>query len=193
MYRNLIIIACFMLLPLPAIAIEITPMAGYRFGGQVETVTGEKLHFSEDSSFALAVDFDLAAEKQIELFWSHQKSDLTRGTTEVFSSGIDYIHIGGTVLYPQQSFSPFVAGGLGVTHFSPDNGYKSETRFSISIGGGIKKMLTDHIGLRLEGRGYGTWFPNAGAIFCGNGGCNISASGDALFQFEGLAGAILKF
>lgn len=193
MRRNLIII-CLILLPLPAIATEITPMGGYTFGGQVSSQTGETLKFDEGGSFALAADFDYQRNKQIELFWSHQQTSLTgTGGVTVFDTGIDYIHIGGTVLFPQENIIPYAAGGLGVTHFSPDNGYKSETRFSISVGGGIKTFVTERIGLRLEGRGYVTWFPDEGYIFCGSNSCSIYASGDALFQFEALAGVILKF
>lgn len=193
MRRILTVLTCLILLPMPALALEITPMGGYRFGGQVATAAGEKLTFDESGSFALAVDFDFQHNKQIELFWSHQQTALSQNGATVFNTGIDCIQIGGTVLYPQKGFTPYVAGGLGVTHFSPGSDYKPETRFSLSVGGGIKTFITKHIGLRLEGRGYATWFPDEGYIFCGGGGCNIAVSGDAIFQFEGLAGAIFLF
>ena len=194
MIRILIALFCLLLLPLPAIALEVTPMGGYRFGGEVKTLTGEKLEFDESGSFALAIDFDYEVNTQIELFWSHQNTNLTgAGGTEVFNSSIDYIHLGGTVMFPQKNFVPFAAGGLGITYFSPDQDYNSETRFSLSLGGGIKYFVHERIGLRLEGRAYGTWFPDEGYIFCGNNGCTIAASGDLLLQFEGLAGVILVF
>ncbi len=194
MIRIVISLFCLLLLPMSAIALEVTPMGGYRFGGQAEAVTGETLKFNETGSFALALDFDYQRNKQIELFWSHQQTTLTSSSgIKVFDSGIDYIHIGGTVLFPNENFIPYAVGGLGVTHFSPDNGYNSETRFSLSFGGGAKFFLLDRVGLRLEGRGYATLFPNEGYAFCGDGGCNIAISSDVLFQFEGLAGVILLF
>ena len=194
MFRILIGLLCLILLPLPAIAIEVTPMGGYRMGGEVKTQAGDTLKFEEGGSFALAIDIPFQHKKQLELFWSHQNTTLNApGNTEVFKSGIDYIHVGGTVLFPQESFIPYAVGGLGVSHFSPDSGYSSETRFSISVGGGVKYFIHDRVGLRLEGRGYATWFPDEGYVFCGNNTCTIVASGDALLQFEALAGVILKF
>lgn len=193
MRRVLTVLTCLLLLPLPALALEVTPMGGFRFGGQVSSTTGESLTFNESASFALALDFDFQRDKQIELFWSHQQTELTQSGNTLFNVGIDCLHIGGTVLYPQERFTPYVAGGLGLTHFSPNNGFTGETRFSLSVGGGIKTFISERIGLRLEGRGYATWFPDEGYIFCGGGGCSIAASGDAIFQFEGLAGAIFLF
>ena len=193
MFRTPLVILCLLLLPFSAVAVEITPMGGYTFGGQVSTTTGETLKFDESGSFALAIDQNIGSGKQLELFWSHQQTSLSGGGVTVFNSGIDYIHIGGTVQYPQDAIIPYAAGGLGVTHFSPDSGYKSETRFSISVGGGVKTFVSERIGLRFEGRGYATLFTDEGYLFCGGGGCTIAASGSAFLQFEALAGVILKF
>jgi opacity protein-like surface antigen len=194
---TLIIAASLLFLPLQASGLEVTPMIGYTFGGEVRSETDEKLTFDEGGSFALAVDFDLVeADKQIELFWSHQQTRLSgNDNAKIFDTKIDYLHIGGTVQYPQNGYVPFIAGGFGATHFSPDDGYKAETRFSISVGGGIKAFITKQVGLRLEGRGYVTFMPTEGSIFCGgdSDGCTVMASGDALFVFQGLAGVFLRF
>lgn len=187
-----------LILPTAALAaMEITPMAGYRFGGGFETETGSSLDLMESGSGALALDFDYQGDSQIELFWSHQESSLSDGPNgQLFGLDIDYLHIGGTSLYPQGEAPvvPYVVGGLGVTRFDPENaGSGAETRFSMSLGGGVRYFPFEHIGLRAEGRGYMTYFPDSGAVFCGNGGCKVFTEGDAMFQFEGLAGVIVRF
>jgi len=198
MLRLLVLtLLCATLLPQSAIAaMEITPMAGYRFGGGFEKEDGSSLDLEEGGSGALAIDFDYRGNSQIELFWSHHESALTDGANgQIFGLDVDYLHIGGTTLYPQGEAPvvPYIVGGLGVTRFDPEGSGGSETRFSISLGGGVRYFPFEHIGLRAEGRGYGTLFPDSGAVFCGNGACKVFVEGTAMFQFEGLAGVIVRF
>lgn len=174
-------------------------MAGYRFGGNFDSNIGVSLEIEESESYAIAADIDLDPERQIELFWSHQESELrTKSGLKLFELDTDYIHVGGLNLYPMKNnVTPFVAGGLGVTYFNPGGNLNSETRFSISLGGGIKYFPTKHFGVRLEGRGYVTWFPDSTGLFCssgsGGGSCGVHLSGEALFQAEGLAGIVVRF
>lgn len=186
-------------------AIEITPMAGYRVGGSLDlkelnedgTETVTTIDFVDGSSRAIAINLNIQDDKQIELFWSHKKSELgERDAAEKIDLDIDYIHIGGTVLYPQHDFPlvPYIVGGLGATIFSPESDdLESETRFSLSLGGGLRYFPLEHIGLRAEGRAYGTFFSDNSALFCRNGNCKVYMDGDAIFQFEGLAGLIVRF
>jgi len=85
-----------------------------------------------------------------------------------------------------------VAGGLGLTYLDPEKG-NSETEFSFSLGVGIKLMLSEWIGLRFEGRGFGTFTDGNGAVFCSNGYCAAARSGDMFWQFSAFSGLILAF
>lgn len=192
-------------LPMASAAVEITPMAGYRFGGSMDLENGRSIDFRDGSSAAVAIDMDYhrgihfrdQPDTQLELFWSHKESELgDRSSLDSIDLDIDYIHIGGTALYPQKElpFVPFVVGGMGVTIFNPERGdLDSETRFSLSLGGGVRYFLFEHIGLRAEGRGYVTLFPDNSALFCTNGNCKVYMDGDTVVQFEGLAGIIVRF
>jgi len=200
---TLLCLSLFM--PAVSSAIEITPMAGYRVGGSFDlkedngdgTETITTIDFVDGASSAIAIDLNIQEDKQVELFWSHKKSELgERDAAEQIDLDVDYIHIGGTVLYPQQDFPlvPYIVGGMGATIFSPESGdLESETRFSLSLGGGMRYFPIEHIGLRAEGRVYGTFFPDNSALFCRNGNCNVYMDGDAIVQFEGLAGLIVRF
>lgn len=186
-------------------AIEITPMAGYRFGGGFEQEDGTSIDFRDGSSAAVAIDMDYQPntlftdqpDTQLELFWSHMEGELgDSGSAEHLDLDIDYIHIGGTAFYPQREFPivPFAVGGLGATIFNPESDdIDPETRFSLSLGGGVRYFPFEHIGLRAEGRGYVTLFPDHGALFCENGNCKVFMEGDTLVQFEWLAGVIVRF
>ena len=75
---------------------------------------------------------------------------------------------------------------------SPERG-NTETKFSFSLGGGIKIPLTEHIGLRVEGRGFGTMFDENSSLFCVNNRCAVRVEGDVIWQFTGFAGVVFSF
>jgi opacity protein-like surface antigen len=72
-------------------------------------------------------------------------------------------------------------------------GYDSVTKFSLGLGGGAKILITDHIGLRLEGRWFGTFFDGSGSAFCTSGQCLINVQGDVFSQFVANAGIVIGF
>ena len=89
---------------------------------------------------------------------------------------------------------PFVASGLGLTHFSPDfSGAESTTRLSMNIGGGVKWFPAEHVGLRFEARVYGTLIDGGAAIFFCMGECRVLVSGDGFIQYETNIGLIVRF
>jgi len=81
-----------------------------------------------------------------------------------------------------------------VTRMSPQGvDLDSETKFSLSLGGGVKMLITDHFGLRLEGRWLGTFFDGSGQAFCTSGQCLIKIEGDVFSQFVANAGVVIAF
>lgn len=180
--------------------IEVTPILGYTFGGGLEnTRTGDSLDLAEGESFGIVLGLHdkSRAGSVYELFYSHQETYI-KGDGTTFSSdprlalAIDYFHLGGTYGKEGEQFNPFVSGGLGVTHMSPERG-DSETRFSLSLGGGLKVPLTERIGLRFEGRGFGTLFNGSGSFFCVNSNCAIQVKGNMLWQFTAFTGVVFNF
>ena len=92
---------------------------------------------------------------------------------------------------------PFMVATLGAAHFSPGGKGSSETYFAFSIGGGWKLWPTRRLGLRLEGRFYGSLLDSDSNIFCtsapSNSGCLIRTRGQLLWQWEMNAGAVFRF
>lgn len=187
-------------IPIPARAdwgMELTPFAGFRFGGNFEdNTTGLDLDVDEGESFGVILDVRTTHETEYELFYSVQQTELQGeglfAGKPLFDLDIHYLHVGGTYLFPGRRGRPFVSGGLGLTYFSPDRpGMDSEVYFSLSLGGGMKIPVSKRVGLRFEGRGFLTVLPDNTDIFCvssGGAACAVRVQGDVLGQVLLLAG-----
>ena len=175
---------------------EITPFVGWRTSDSLEEVsTGTTIKLEETSSFGFLLSLKKDADTNYDFLFSRQNTELRPTTTSGSAEPIrlDYYQIGGTVFYDHDKLHPFVTGGLGATHIAPaDDRYSSETRFSLSVGGGLKFPLSQTIALRLEGRGYGTVVGSSTAILCA-GGCTVKFSGSLFLQFEASAGLSIAF
>jgi hypothetical protein len=188
--------------PAQAAGIEITPFAGYTMGGDfTNTTTGQSLSFDETSSYGIMLDFKQAGagDSWIEVYLSRQQTKLKADQALFIGNpsidvNIEYYHIGGTYGQATGKVRPFVVGTFGATHMVPkQGGLESETRFSLSLGGGVKLYLTEHVGIRLDARWFGTLFNGSGGVFCSNGACLVTVQGDVLSQYTANAGIILAF
>jgi len=196
----------FLLMPGVVLAEEgdivITPYWGYRTGGGFEDFfTGAKVDVDESQSYGLIIGKDNGAKTHFEFIYGVQPTKLTvsQSADPRLAGDIDienYLLAGKKVMNPESGL--FVLGMVGATRFDPDSpDLSSETRFALGAGGGIEKALGKRFGLRLEIRAIATILNASGGIFCGGGssggGCGLSASGNALWQFEALAGLSFKF
>jgi hypothetical protein len=172
--------------------LEITPYAGYTFGGNLsDNVSGASLDVQEGGSFGLVLGLPDTPETRYELFYGFQGTKVTGGGTfggeTLFDLDIHYLHLGGTYLFPAEKVRPFLSGGLGATHFVPHgSGLDRKTYFSLSLGGGVTIPISGRVGLRFEGRGFLTILPDTTEIFCvssGGAACSVKVQGDVLGQF----------
>jgi opacity protein-like surface antigen len=176
--------------------VEITPFAGWRTSDSLEEVsTGTTIKLDETRSYGFLLSLKQDPDVSYDFLFSRQNTrlqpDSPTGSTE--SLRLDYYQVGGTVFYDYAGLHPFATGGLGATHISPANDiFSSETKFSLSLGGGLKIPLTQHLGLRFEARGYGTVVGGSGAILC-SGGCVVKFNGSLFLQFEASAGLSVAF
>lgn len=180
-------------------SVVITPFIGYGIGGQFEETTTEStLELDESSLYGLSVNFNAPQGGQYEIFYSRQETTLTSGgfapRSALFDMDINYLHIGGTVAYGYDWIKPFIVGTLGITYFDPGpSEYTEKTCFSFCLGGGLKFILTDNIGIRMEARGFGTLF-NSTIWFVGDSeGAYFGVTGDAIWQFQLNVGLMLAF
>ncbi len=205
------ILAGVLLCALPSAArsqtIEITPMAGYRFGGTLysfRTMSGgapsASLEVGDGAAFGahLGYRFD---DFEFEVLYARQATSLeTSGlftSTPVMDLSLETWQGGGNYLFGTKDARvvPFIGFGLGLTRLLPKaQGLSDETRFSASFAGGAKFWMGKHVGVRVEGRYFLTVFDNNSDGPCGSGpGCGGRVDSRDLSQGEGRAGLILRF
>lgn len=182
---------------------EITPYGGYRFGGSFEDLDQDlSADVNDNGSFGLILNLRESGNTQWEMIYAQQNTsvDTTEFSTAVPSLDVDFqsLQIGGTYMGEGELFRPYVAATIGGTHISPGSAeLDSDTFWSFSIGGGLQFFPTNRIGLRVEGRAWGTLLSSSSSLFCGSGPqggvCAITVDGDALWQFETFAGIVFRF
>ncbi len=186
-------------------AVEITPLIGYRNGGEfVDTVTNQQYTVESSDVYGLILSWPYKKGQDLEIYYSHQSSRLKSVNVDIptltvasiidIPLTIDYLHIGGTApITDEGPVKTFVNGGLGFAYLSPGiSELQSDLRASFSIGIGLKYPFTKNIALRLETRGLATLFNSNSALFC-NGGCSLSVNGSLFWQAEVSAGLAIKF
>ena len=180
--------------------VEITPFAVLPFGGEFESDGGflePDFDIDDGDGYGLSLGFALSRSFQIELFWSHQESDLVDrgdfffGGFDLADLEIDYIHAGVVYQWGAGQFRPFVAGSLGVTEFSPGDPFlEDETRFSLGVGAGAKVFFNQSFGLRFEARAFTTVIDEGD--HCDHG-CGYYDDGTYFLQAELRGGLIFGF
>jgi hypothetical protein len=178
---------------------EITPFFGWVAGGGFEEPeTNAERDVDEDTAFGIF--FNLMAdvpERQYELFYAQQNSTI-EGSVPV-DVDVQYLQIGGTVAYPQsEHVIPYVGLTIGGTRLSPDApGLDDETKFSFSVGGGVRFPITRHFGIRFDVRAFITLLDHDGDLFCTSeppsGTCTIKPKSDTFVQYMGSLGVSFGF
>lgn len=177
---------------------HLTLYAGYRAGGKLTDVnTGQSWEMTDGAAYALSAGIGLTRTTQLEFFVSHRASALKASgfSPAADNVGLDvtYYHAGGTFFPEGVGHGWYLAGGLGATHFQPqDRGLNPETRLSMSLAAGYMVPLGQSFGIKVEARGYGTLIKGSGAMFC-SGGCVIQVKGDTMTQAEVLVGVSVRF
>ena len=91
------------------------------------------------------------------------KSQFEQDGDKLILGQVDVTYVHGGIVYQLGSTSgwnPHVNFGLGATIFSASEGDFEESKFSMSLGGGVTRMFNEKIGTRLQLRGYFTSLPS---------------------------------
>jgi len=195
---------------LPALAgaqdsgVEITPFAGYRFGGTFESEDATaKYEMQDSSSFGLLLNFrHKGGPTQWEILYSQQSSEALysgpAGPDPVVDAEIHVLQLGGTYRGDGEKARPYLAATIGGTHIRTNSGdSRDDTFFSGSIGVGMMFLPTSRIGIRVEARAYGTLVDGSSSLFCSTGPdqnvCAVQIDGKVLSQVETFAGITFRF
>lgn len=176
---------------------EITPFGGYQSGGDFEDYSNDsEVELNGDSVYGLAVGFGREESiSQLELYFSRQQSELEGAgafsSADPFEVDVDYYHVGLSVLLGEGSLQPYIVGSLGMTRFDRQfASLDSEAHFSFGFGGGVRWFPSERVGVRLEGRVFGTFVNTSAAARTGPNGTVAIGHSDVQFQYNAIAGLI---
>ncbi len=147
---------------------ELTPIAGWRFGGTTSELSNsyiDRIGVADTLSWGVTMEYRLSRKWNLELLWAHQDTEM-RADLSALGAGldrkishlnVDTFQIGGMWLSgdPSNSARLYLDLLLGASLLTPSPGLSSVTRFSLSVGGGVKYFFSDHFGARLGLR----WLP----------------------------------
>lgn len=188
-------------------AFDITPFVGTRAGGDLDNIElnnqpvdleVEDGDLSYGAIFAIPVYQDL----RVEFLYSHQETELKADSGFLSSSSkfsdidIDYYHVGASWEWAIQNIRPFIALGIGATRFDPDEPIlDDDTRFSYSLGGGVKLFVQKNMALHIGGRFFSTYIDNQRRISCSNNNnfCYEYEDDEYLNQFEAMLGLTFRY
>lgn len=186
----------------PEYRFELTPILGYRFGGEFDEVEGETtIELDDASSFGLILNGRDEANTQWEVYYSRQATSADTVNVPGLASETDvdihYLLLGGTYRGSGERIKPFLSAGIGGTHISPDtSALENETFWSFSVGTGLQLYASERWALRLEARGIGTLLDTDSDLFCVSDGgavCAFRIEGRVLWQLETFAGVTFRF
>jgi hypothetical protein len=179
-------------------AVELTPFAGYRFGGGFfELLSGQPVDLDGAPAVGVAFDTPFSSDLQIEGLFSHEHARLMlathpSGPSALRRMSVDHWMGGGLRELRDGSMRPFLTGVLGLTRYATRG--DSEIRFTAGAGGGVKLLPVPRVGLRLDGRVFATFVDaDARLVACSPGNCFIAFRTDVVWQAEFTAGLVFRF
>ena len=191
---------------------EVSGIVGYSFSSGVDVtpqdVDGtvyDRISPKSGLSYDVGADFFITEGFSLGFNWGRQESYL-RGRAQsapdmdFTSMNVDNYH--GIFTYnfgdEDSSMRPYIMGGLGATRFSPGsidgNSVSSRTRFSSTLGGGIKLFPSEHFGFKGGVRWTPTYIGTSpGGTWCNIYYCWYVGNDHYSHQFEMNAGVVARF
>jgi hypothetical protein len=187
---------------------EITPVAGYMWGGSIDTRPGSSLpvgslRFNDSFTYGAIISFLAAMGSAVELSYQRQDTQIQfepaagGSLTTLGDFAVNYIQFGGRQEFGHsEKIRPFVSGSLGVGIFDPgEESLGSDTRFSWSIGGGLKYTLANgKFGIRSDIKLWSTPIPSGEVgVWCGFYSCVAAEGTDWVTQGQWSGGLVFAF
>ena len=184
--------------------VELTPYIGYRMGGDFDVEdsapdTSASVDLQDSGDWGIDLGIYRDRTSFYEILYSYQSAGID--TSDPSLKGVDvtiqYLQVGGTLLFDDhEHYVPYLSLTVGGTRFDAGSGYGSETKFSGSLGGGVRFPIGEHFAATLGVRGYLTVVNSDTEFFCSGSGsvnCLFRTSGSTFFQGEGLLGFTAVF
>ncbi len=184
---------------------ELTPFAGYQWGGTLNTdsfgtIPSGELHEQSAFSWGVLLSYNTNWDSAFEIFYLRQSADVQfnpdrEESRDVGTLANNYIQFGGRRdINTGGRITPFISGTLGVNILdASDTG--SEWRFAFSLGGGTRiKLPNPRLGLRVDVRWLATPVPSGDyATWCDAWGCYATGGTAWLHQGQASGGLSIAF
>ncbi len=200
--------------PVCAQQVEVSPLFGYTFSEGIDFderdigdgTLANKLTPTSGFTWGFLVDYLVGEQFGVGFQFTDQNSTLEAGLVDGGKRNLTDMKVKNyhgifTYNWGDTGVRPFFFGGLGATHYSPDdivgNAVDGTTKFSTTWGAGVKMYVTDHVGFSLKGRWTPTYInSNPDGIFCSPFfpfGCWVASEANYANQGEFTAGVIFRF
>jgi len=151
--------------------VEISPFAGYLFGGEFArgstSLFGFEVQADDEATFGVRLGYNLTDNFEMEFQASRTETAFVTKDNELFDPNeqdfgdltIDYFMGYGTFNFGRRRAVPYITLGAGVARLDPNvpgTNARKDTRFTASLGIGVKAFVNPHFGFRFDGRGYAT-------------------------------------
>jgi len=161
---------------------EFTPFYGYMFGGDFPSGSNalfvDRVDVDDHYTYGASFGYYLTSAHEFEFRWAHTDTHFVAPSgSNVFGPGaqnladltINYYMANWNYNFGHSRAVPYVTMGAGAATLNPgqrtdipcpDTGCvepSSATRFTASIGGGLKVFATPNFGFRFDGRWYETY------------------------------------
>ena len=184
--------------------VYISPMFGYTTAGSLDLgeqdlddvkieggiTWGGQLGFSASPGFTFEASY---MQQETEL--SINGDNINPAASRAFDLTVAQLH--GNFLFEKVGYGnttrPYFLLGLGATFFNPSGDFDTESRFSFSIGAGVKVEASEKIGLKIQGKYNPTYLDeDYGGVWCDPFYCYQVSDPDYLDQGEFSAGLTYK-
>src|SRR5215813_2809868 len=154
--------------------VEISPFAGYLFGGEFARGTTALFNTDVDvadrPTYGIRLGYNITSKFEVELQGSRTETHFEtrdRGrlfgnsnTTKLGDLDIDYLLANMTFNFGHHRVVPYVTIGGGAARLSPSVPGTTASREYTgtgTLGAGVKVFFNPHFGIRFDGRYYATW------------------------------------
>ena len=161
---------------------EITPYTGYMFGGRAYGYYNE-VDISDGQNFGIHGNIEVYPGVEIELMYNRMVSSAVAWSyldseRYHFDLASEYFMVGALKSIDYGRGKPFFVFTGGIAAHTPqDKQFSNQIAFAINLGAGVKIYLTEHLGIRLQGRMLTPLYLSGIGMGCGIGTGGASCGG----------------
>jgi hypothetical protein len=178
--------------------VELTPLAGYTFRSTVNITNGEA-RINDGFTYGGALTIAASPYNAIEISYYRYETEATayssyNGFVDVSKDvAVNYMLIGGQRLFPvNEQVTPFTGFNVGAGWLgSKDDSFSTITKFSMGFDAGVKIMVSEKVGLRLQTNFIFPITSTGGSMYWGSGGSGVGLTGYVPIWSFGFNGGLI--